>query len=124
MFGGGRYFVLYHLRTAAFVAVGVAAIFVVIRLQTSTTQRLEAAQRADSAKIVASQINACARGNILRAAVNADTNIIQYFMRELTKAANQRGGRDATQRAQVYSALASVLVKVPIPDCARVVYHP
>lgn len=108
-----RYFVLYQMRTAAFVLVTCAAVFVVWH-----------SQKATNVKIVASQINACERGNRLRAAVNADTRIVRYFMQTAVKALKARPDRASQERAALYAGLAAGLEDVSVPDCVRVVYHP
>lgn len=116
-----RYFVLYHLRTAAFVAVGMAAIFAVFYVQRSQELKLRHSQQLVASRLRQAQIDACARGNVLRANVNAETRIIRYFMLAAA-AARQRAGRPADLAAAArYRAFAKSLNVVAIPDCENVV---
>lgn len=119
--GFSRYFVLYHMRTAAFVLVGAAAFFGVWRLNTDTTARLREQQNASSEKIIAAQIAACERGNTVRRALNEDTKIIRYFMQEISVATARRPGKAAAARSVMYSQFAKSLVDVPVPDCEHVI---
>lgn len=75
-------------------------------------------------KIVASQLNACERGGVLRAQVNYDTDLIRTFMLEAVKATRAKKGKQDKVRAASYQRLANGLLDVSQPTCGVVIYHP
>lgn len=102
-------------KTAAKTAVKAAA---------KTAKKVKTAQERFNDELVASQINGCKRGNVLRRTVNRDTLVIKQFM--LLTAAQYAKLKTpfAQRRAAAYRTGAAKLQLVPLPHCARVVVRP
>lgn len=87
-------------------------------------KKVKSAQQILDSEIVASQINGCLRGNLLRETVNTDTLIIKKFMLIAAEQYAKVGTPFAQNRAKSYRSGALKLRLVPEPNCAKVIFKP
>lgn len=90
----------------------------------TAAKKVKTAQEKLNDALVASQIKACKRGNILRRTVNKDTVVIQVFMRLAAAQYAKVKTPFAQQRAAGYLAGAAQLRLVPLPNCGSVIVRP
>lgn len=87
----------------------------------TAAKKVKTAQEKLNDAIVASQIKACKRGNVLRNTVNRDTLVIQQFMRIAADQYAKVKTPFAQRRAADYRAGADQLRLVPLPNCGSVI---
>lgn len=90
----------------------------------AAAKKVKTAQQILDSQLIASQITACLRGNVLRDTVNTDTRVIKQFMLIAADAYAKVGTPFAVKRAASYRAGAERLKLVPEPDCAKVIFKP
>lgn len=90
----------------------------------TAAKKVKTAQEEFNDDLVASQIKACKRGNVLRRTVNSDTLVIQAFMRLAAAQYAKVNTPFAQQRAAQYRKGAAALRLVPLPKCGSVIVRP
>lgn len=90
----------------------------------TAAKKVKTAQETLNDALVASQIRACNRGNVLRRTVNSDTLVIQAFMRLAAAQYAKVNTPFAQQRAAQYRKGAAALRLVPLPKCGSVIVRP
>lgn len=90
----------------------------------AAAKKVKTAQEKLNDALVASQIRACNRGNVLRRTVNSDTLVIQAFMRLAAAQYAKVNTPFAQHRAAQYRTGAAALQLVPLPKCGSVIVRP
>lgn len=112
-----------HAAHVATVAVKVAKV-----AKAAATKQAKTVKRQTQAeinrKIIASQLNACRRGNRKNVKVNYVIDLLRSFMLEAVKATQEKPGSAAMKRAVLYQSYADHLSEIPNVNCAKVIYRP
>lgn len=90
----------------------------------AAAKKVRSAQQVLNSELIAAQITACLRGNILRGTVNTDTLVIKQFMLIAADAYAKVGTPFAVKRAASYRTGAERLKLVPEPNCEKVIFKP
>lgn len=99
------------LALTAVVVVAVLALFTWIGAKASARE---------DAELRANQVAACQRGNVARAAINAQAAVLSEFLQAAADARRAAGTPLDVQTADRYLELADRLEEVPVPDCEAV----